>query len=85
MGLLLISTILSLLIGLAVGDGFCKPASAAALFVIMLLIATPSAPGLGFIAIIAKTKETNKIITLQFLMICLAFCLNIFQFFCFSF
>ena len=58
--------ILSLLTWLEVGDGCGIPASAAALSVIIFLIATPSAPGLGLIENTANIRNANKMITLRF-------------------
>ena len=48
------------------GCGFDISAMFAEEFKVTLLIATPSAQGLGWIAVTAKTSEINKMITLTF-------------------
>src|SRR3989344_2271006 len=69
-GRLLMLTTSSLERRASFGLGLSIPASAEELFLITLLIATPSMPGAGLIAMIAKMRNRIQMIMRGFLMIC---------------
>ena len=72
-GILFIEMISSLLLGAEVGFGLSIPARLAELFRSILLIATPSTHGFGFIATNAKSTAIRAIIILKLVNIFLNF------------